>query len=108
MQVNRRFTIHEVPTKERGKRKITKYVKDENWTAERPIWNRVDEEIPYKERLFDVRMRGGLSQIRVTETEARRLGFFENPEMINIDTGDLIPTMDVIMTEDVKEPTHVR
>ena len=118
VKVNRRFrVVREVPPEERGKRKVTHYYdanKDKKVAmvagqAYKPDWQRVEKEVPHTKRLFDVQTRMG-SIVRLNEDQMERLGMFDNPTLIDVDTGELIP--DLVSVGSVplsvkKGPAHV-
>lgn len=110
VRTNKRFRIVEVPAAQRPKRKVLEYYDANKEDAAgnkkdmsshlipgekyRPDWQKRERELPQEQRLFDVTNRGGAS-VRLTEEAVKRLRLDEDPEMVDIDTGELIPLVSV-------------
>lgn len=89
--VPRRFRIIEVPPADRSDRTVVSMTKDKKDGTIKLEKKQVGP--GPDERQFDVIMRNGNS-MRLTLEELHKQGFTQNPEVQNIDTGELLPVID--------------
>jgi hypothetical protein len=89
VRVDRRFRVFEVPKDQYTKRTKCKLIEDTDGDKTTKI---VHEEYMPPGRQFDVVVNRSGATIRCLENEMRRYGFDQSPNLLDVDTGALIPT----------------